>query len=101
MSLMRRTVPSLVRAEKHALKPGHRPTGFGLRTTFCSPCRSLAQVQSNREIFPEIWFTSSSPLRRTPEKSGAKREDVSPDERTLKLGKSTSHSAPLVKQSKY
>ena len=98
---MRRTFPSLGRVENHALKPGHRPTGFGLRPTFCLPCRSLAQVQPNRDVFPEIWFTTTSPPRRAPQQPGAKPKDASPDERTLKLGKSTSPPAPLPKRLNY
>ena len=95
---MRTTSPSLFRAT-NALNPGHRPkgsglTGFGLRTTSCSPCRSLAQVQSHRDIFPEIWLPSSTPPR---QHSGVKYEDAPPDERTLKLGKSTFHSVTLSK----
>lgn len=90
---MRTTFPSLVRAKKYALNPGYRPTGskllgFGLRTTSCFLCRSLAQVQSNRSILPELWLTSSSP---PPRRSDGKFEDEPPDERTLKLGNSSSH----------
>lgn len=93
---MRTTFPSLFRAT-NALNPGHRPkgsglTGFGLRTTSCSPCRSLAQFQSNRDIFPEMWLPSSTPPR---QHSGAKYEDAPPDERTLKLGKSMFQSVTL------
>ena len=89
---MRKTLlSSLVRANSHALKPGRTASAHALpdlRTTFFSPCRSLAQVQSNREFFPEIWFTSSSPPLRAPEECGTRPENAPPDERTLKLGKS-------------
>lgn len=88
---MRRFVASLVRVEECSLKPRRRLAGFRFRPTTCSPCRSLAQVQSSREIFPDIWFTSSSPPRRAPQQPGTKPEDASSEERTLKLGKSTSH----------
>ncbi|MCJ1450296.1 hypothetical protein MMC28_000626 [Mycoblastus sanguinarius] len=88
---MRKTLlSSLVRANSHALKPGRTASAHALpdlRTTFFSPCRSLAQVQSNREFFPEIWFTSSSPPLRAPEECGTRPENAPPDERTLKLGK--------------
>lgn len=59
-----------------------------LRTIVSSQHRSLAQVQSNRDIFPEIWFTSSSPPRHNPAESGHRPETAGADERTLKLGKS-------------
>ena len=59
-----------------------------LRTIVFSQHRSWAQVQSNREIFPEIWFTSSSPSGRAPAESGQRPESPGPNERTLKLGKS-------------
>ncbi|KAI9873991.1 MAG: hypothetical protein M1830_010313 [Pleopsidium flavum] len=86
-SLMRRLSPSsLLRGHRFALvNPTSKSPQVVLRPTFFSPCRSLAQVRSGREIFPEIWFTSSNP-RRTPEDVGCE-DGKPPDERTLKLGK--------------
>ena len=55
------------------------------RTTLYSQCRSLAQVRPDCEVFPEIWFTSSNSPRRFPHDENS----PPPDERTLKLGKST------------
>ena len=63
-------------------------TPSSLRSTVFTQNRSLAQVQSNREILPDIWFTSSSPPRRHSAECGHKPEAGGPDERTLKLGKS-------------
>ncbi|KAL8790859.1 MAG: hypothetical protein Q9195_006184 [Heterodermia aff. obscurata] len=50
-------------------------------------CRSLAQVRPDPGVFPEIWFTSSSPPRRLPHLEGSDPNTQPPDERTLKLGK--------------
>ncbi|MCJ1232062.1 hypothetical protein MMC14_000011 [Varicellaria rhodocarpa] len=65
----------------------HTSTPTIFRTTFFSPCRSLAQVQTHHEGLPAVWFTSSSPPRRTPEECGYKSDAPPPDERTLKLGR--------------
>lgn len=50
-------------------------------------CRCLAQVRSDNEVFPEIWFTSSSPVRQAPLGNGDGSPKPQPDERTLKLGR--------------
>lgn len=53
------------------------------------PRRSLAQVRSDREIFPELWWTSSKPPLLARVDGGPHAKDVNPpDERTLKLGQS-------------
>ena len=88
---------TLIRARVHVLKPGNRPTCFGCRTIFCSPYRSLAYVTS-RDAFPEIAFLSSSPSRHMPERLRPEADHVPPDERTLKLGNSTSLQAPRWKE---
>lgn len=93
---MRKTsLPNLVRAPRNVLKLGPGTPRFGAlnhqpsHSTSLIPYRTLAQVRSDREVFSEIWFTSSSPPRRVPEDGGIRPNDVPPpDERTLKLGKS-------------
>ncbi len=93
---MRKIKPSnLLRTSHHVLK-------YSLPTRQCphhppilSPCRSLAQLQTTREIFPEICFTSSSPPLRAPAEISQSTNGPPPDERTLKLGKSTSSRPPL------
>ena len=95
---MRTIFFTLVRDRVDVLKPGHRPSCFGCRTIFCSPRRLLAHV-SNRDVFPEIGFLSSSPSRHMPERLRAESDHVPPDERILKLGKSMSLQAPRWKES--
>lgn len=56
--------------------------------SFLRTRRSFAQVRSNREFFPDIWFTSSTPPCRAPGDYGPRSEPNKPDKRTLKLGKS-------------
>lgn len=60
-----------------------------LRTpAFLRTRRSFAQVRSNREFFPDIWFTSSTPSCHAPGDYGPSSAPNKPDKRTLKLGKS-------------
>ncbi|KAL2041743.1 hypothetical protein N7G274_005527 [Stereocaulon virgatum] len=90
---MRKTsLPNLVRASRHAMKLrpcSSRLVPFTHQPPPLTTCRTLAQVRSDREVFPELWFTSSRPSRQTPEEGGGVRpNDVPPpNERTLKLGK--------------
>ncbi len=99
--LMRKTsLLHLVRAPKHGLKPQALAPSFKHLNqqptptpTPLIPCRALAQVRSDRDVFPEIWFTSSSPPLRAPDNESETKPSPNhppPDERTLKLGKSTS-----------
>lgn len=59
------------------------------RSIFTSPPHSFAQVRSERLLPTELWFTRSFP-RRGPEECDRGTEDSKDNERTLKLGKSTS-----------
>lgn len=92
---MRKTfLPNTTLAPRHALKlRSHTPRFWptSVRTTTITPCRTLAQVRSDREVFPEVWFTSTSPTLRNPESFNTPppQDPPPPDERTLKLGKST------------
>ena len=92
ITLMRKVFPSsLLRPLQHAPHPKTevlRTTLRKLQNAPLIPCRSLAQVRSDREVLPEIWFTKSFPLLSTPEEDGLRNTDAPPDERTLKLGKS-------------
>ena len=92
--LMRKITPiSLRRAPQYALtarSSASTPSPLPPYTTFFSPCRSLAQVQTRGDAFPEVWFTSSGPPRRTLDDCGHDTQRKPPDERTLKLGKSKS-----------
>ncbi|MCJ1276087.1 hypothetical protein MMC21_003892 [Puttea exsequens] len=85
-------LPPLLPAPHHALKLGPHAPSFkspNLRAVTFTPCRSLAQVRSDRDVFPEVWFSSSVPSHQAPGEPGMNRfNDVAPpDERTLKLGK--------------
>ena len=60
-----------------------------LPDTIFSSSRSLAQIQSNHERFPEGWYTSSGPLGPALGPNNLPRsEQYKVDERTLNLGKS-------------
>lgn len=88
---MRKIITPVLRNSQYFSTPAPFPLfriSSPLRTIVSSQHRSLAQVRSDREIFPEIWFTSSSPPRRAPAESGYRPETAGPDKRTLKLGKS-------------
>ncbi|MCJ1357325.1 MAG: hypothetical protein MMC33_007321 [Icmadophila ericetorum] len=90
-SMQKRSYTSLFRQNRQPLtsRPHFPLVPPSLRITFFSPSRNLAQVKSNGDAFPEVWFTSSSPPWRAPEEQGpGQKSDVKPpDERTLKLGK--------------
>ncbi|MCJ1312497.1 hypothetical protein MMC25_006171 [Agyrium rufum] len=58
-----------------------------LRTTFFTPCRYLAQVQSGHDIYTEVWFAGSGSRAQPSEGGFGQRPDQPPDERTVKLGK--------------
>lgn len=93
---MRKIKPSsLLRTSHHVLKYSPPTRQCPHHPPILSPCRSLAQLQTTREIFPEIWFTSSSPPLRAPAEISQSTNGPPPDERTLKLGKSTSSRPPL------
>ncbi|KAL8773904.1 MAG: hypothetical protein Q9209_001334 [Squamulea sp. 1 TL-2023] len=55
------------------------------RSIATSPSNQLAQVRSEGDGFPELWFFSSSPLYST-SNTGISPEKPAVDERTLKLG---------------
>ncbi|KAL9108984.1 MAG: hypothetical protein Q9187_008225 [Circinaria calcarea] len=87
---MQKTSPtSFFRQTRQVLAPRARTSLIPIAShpTFFSPSRHLAQVKSDQATLPEVWFTSSSPPRRTPEECGHKSDGTPPDERTLKLGK--------------
>ena len=99
---MTKTTETLMQKTRHAIlshsnrgalisrNPHSRISPISQATTFFSPCRNLAQVQSARDAFPEVSFSftsSRSPLR-TPEECGLQPDGPPPDERILKLGKS-------------
>lgn len=65
-----------------------RPSVLLRIPAFLRTRRSFAQVRSNREFLPDIWFTSSTPTCRSPGDYGPGSEPNKPDKRTLKLGKS-------------
>ncbi|KAK0508216.1 hypothetical protein JMJ35_009300 [Cladonia borealis] len=89
----------LVRLPKHGLKPQAPAPSFKHlnqhpppTSTPLIPCRALAQVRPDRSLFPEIWFTSSTPPLRSPNNNESSpkpspNDHPLPDERTLKLGK--------------
>lgn len=68
------------------------------RSIFTSPPQSFAQVRSEKDLPTELWFTKSFP-RRGPDEYDRGTEDSKLNERTLKLGKSTSP-LPLVLQAR-
>ncbi|KAG7010126.1 ras-related protein [Physcia stellaris] len=87
--MKRLKLSDLLRGHQAVSKSGHRadcPYPSFVRTTLYTQCRSLAQVRSDRELFPEIWFTSTSPPRRYPQDQGSTPSSQPPDGRTLKLG---------------
>ena len=92
INLMRKALlSSLLPLSRHALRsksPALSTAFTSLQRTGLSPCRSLAQVRTDRDVFPEIWFNSTAPIHNTSEKSSVENPDALPDERTLKLGKS-------------
>lgn len=65
----------------------HASNFHAVRSITTSPTQLLAQVRSDRDGFPELWFSSSSPYLCS-EKPNAHLEETGNDERTLKLGKS-------------
>lgn len=86
---------AILRIPSHGLKVTQTFSPQPLSTipfTSITPHRFLAQVRPDRE-FPEIWFNSSQPpLLVTPECTPGATDGGAappPDERTLKLGKST------------
>ena len=89
---MRKTLTSsLLHQRQNVLHSKRKALRLGLinfETTTLTPCRSLAQVRPDREVFNDLWFTSAGPLKSAPEKPGFKDPEAPPDERTLKLGKS-------------
>ena len=90
---MRKT-PSvkLFAASHNVLRPGQLPRPvLGLYPCPINPVphRSLAQIRSDDQVFPEIWFTSSRPPVLAKIEGGPSAKDYAPpDERTLKLGES-------------
>ena len=67
-----------------------RVGGPALAATFFAPSRHLAQVRPDHDIFHPTY--GPSPVRQTiPPPLGQRPDAPPPDERTLKLGKSTLH----------
>ncbi|MCJ1407826.1 hypothetical protein MMC19_001897 [Ptychographa xylographoides] len=91
-----RSFITLLHASSRALQSRSRIAivSSNLRTIFFTPHRNLAQVQSNHGLFDDkYWFSGSGPARQAPEECGYKSDIPPPDERTVKLGKSTSMQA--------
>lgn len=65
------------------------PIFHTVRSVFTSSPQLLAQVRSERDGFPELWFSSSSP-HHSEGKPQPNLQEIGNDERTLKLGKSES-----------
>lgn len=61
-----------------------------LRSLSFTSHRRLAQVHSNRHVFPEIYFTACPPQYIPISPDPSPKDSKPPDERTLRLGKCTS-----------
>lgn len=91
---MRQNLPSsiyrLCRLPHPRLQPIIR---HGVRFIVTSPPHRLAQVRSDCDELPELWFSSTPPYKCTGSEQAAKNE-AKANERTLKLGKSKSLICP-------
>lgn len=75
-----------------------------LRSTRCAPSstqnlqpsRGLAQVRPDREVLAEAYFTPSNIYQQGTHHASAQNSRQQPDERTLKLGKSTKSYSPAI-----
>lgn len=87
---MRQNLPSsinrLCRVPRRRFQPIAR---HGVRFIVTSPPHRLAQVRSDCDGLPELWFSSTPPYQCIGNEQAAKNE-AKANERTLKLGKSKS-----------